>query len=135
MNRSSCENPVEDESQQARLRGRCSLSVARAAAVAVLTGADRHAHVIPGWGAASTFDGEDAAAIVASVFAAPGDIVRADPWDGPLVTLRSVPDAVACLRVYGLAGMAAADAAATLNLPLTLTKRGCVVYTTKDPGR
>jgi hypothetical protein len=31
--------------------------------------------------------------------------------------------------------MAAADAAATLNLPLTLTKRGCVVYTTKDPGR
>lgn len=93
------------------------------------------AHVIPGWGAASTFDGEDAAAIVASVFAAPGDSVRADPWDGPLVTLRSVPDAVACLRVYGLAGAVAAAAAATLDLPLTLTKRGCVVYTTKDPGR
>ena len=93
------------------------------------------AHVIPGWGAASTFDGEDAAAIVASVFAAPGDSVRADPWDGPLVTLRSVPDAVACLRVYGLAGAVAAGAAATLDLPLTLTKRGCVVYTTKDPGR
>jgi SAM-dependent methyltransferase len=93
------------------------------------------AHVIPGWGAASTFDGEDAAAIVASVFAAPGDTVQTDPWDGPLVTLRSVPDAVACLRVYGLAGAVAADAAATLDLPLTLTKRGCVVYTTKDPGR
>ena len=93
------------------------------------------AHVIPGWGAASTFDGEDAAAIVASVFAAPGDSVQADPWDGPLVTLRSVPDAVACLRVYGLAGAVAAGAAATLDLPLTLTKRGCVVYTTKDPGR
>ena len=72
---------------------------------------------------------------MASVFAAPGDTVRADPWDGPLVTLRSVPDAVACLRVYGLAGMAARDAAATLNLPLTLTKRGCVVYATKEPGR
>ena len=93
------------------------------------------AHVIPDWGAASTFDGEDAAAIVASVFAAPGDSVRADPWDGPLVTLRSVPDAVACLRVYGLAGAVAAGVAATLDLPLTLTKRGCVVYTTKDPGR
>jgi SAM-dependent methyltransferase len=93
------------------------------------------AHVIPGWGAASTFDGEDAAAIVASVFAAPGDTVQTDPWDGPLVTLRSVPDAVACLRVYGLAGAVAADAAATLDLPLTLTKRGCVVYATKDPGR
>jgi SAM-dependent methyltransferase len=93
------------------------------------------AHVIPGWGAASTFDGEDAAAIVASVFAAPGDTVQADPWDGPLVTLRSVPDAVACLRVYGLAEGVAEDAAATLDLPLTLTKRGCVVYATKDPGR
>jgi SAM-dependent methyltransferase len=89
------------------------------------------ARVIPGWGAASTFDGEDAPAIVASVFAAPGDVVRADPWDGPLVTLRSVPEAVACLRVYRLAEADAADAAARLDLPLTLTKRGCVIYATK----
>lgn len=93
------------------------------------------ARVIPGWGAASTFDGEDAAAIVAAVFAAPGDMVQADPWDGPLVTLTSVPYAVACLRVYGLAEAAAAAAAATLDLPLTLTKRGCVVYATKDSAR
>jgi SAM-dependent methyltransferase len=91
------------------------------------------ARVIPGWGAASPFDGEDAAAIVASVFAAPGDAVQPDPWDGPLVTLGSVPDAAACLRVYGLGEVAAADAAGTLDLPLTLTKRGCVVYATKAP--
>ena len=93
------------------------------------------ARVVPDWGAASTFDGEDAPAIVASVFAAPGDTVQADPWDGPLVTLTSVPAAVACLRVYGLAQAYAADAAATLDLPLTLTKRGCVVYATKDSAR
>jgi hypothetical protein len=71
---------------------------------------------------------------VASVFAAAGDTVQADPWDGPLVTLATVPDAVACLRVHGLSEAAAADAAATLDLPLTLTKRGCVVYATKVPG-
>ncbi len=89
------------------------------------------AHVIPGWGSAGTFDGEDAAAIVASVFDAPGDIVAPDRWDGPLVTLSSVSDAAACLRVYRVGEEAAADAAATLDLPLTLTKRGCVVYATK----
>lgn len=76
------------------------------------------ARVVPASGAASTFDGEDAFAIVGSVFAAPGDVVQADPWDGPLVTLTSVPAAVACLRVYGLAPAAAVAAAAMLDLPL-----------------
>lgn len=89
------------------------------------------ARVVPGWGAASPFDGEEAEAIVASVFAAPGDTVQPDPWDGPLVTLGSVPDAAACLRVHGLGEVAALAAAATLDLPLTLTKRGCVVYAAK----
>jgi SAM-dependent methyltransferase len=89
------------------------------------------AQAVPGWGAASPFDGEDAEAIVASVFAAPGDTVQTQRWDGPLVTLSSVPDAAACLRVYGLSLTTAADIAATLKLPLTLTKRGCIVYATK----
>jgi SAM-dependent methyltransferase len=92
------------------------------------------ARVIPGWGNASPFDGEDAEAVVASVFDAPGDTVQADPWDSPLVTLCSIPDAVACLRVYGLSEAAAAHAAARLDLPLTLTKRGCVVYAAKAAG-
>lgn len=91
------------------------------------------ARVIPGWGTATPFDGEDAEAIVASVFNAPGDTVIADRWDSPLVTLSSVPHAVACLRVHRLSEAAAADTAATLNLPLTLTKRGCLVYATKAP--
>jgi hypothetical protein len=89
------------------------------------------AHLIPDWGAAFTFDGEDAAAIVASVFDAPGDVLEPDPWDGPYVTLSSVSDAVAYLRVHRLSEDAAADAAVTLDLPLTLTARGCVVYATK----
>lgn len=89
------------------------------------------AHVIPGWGAASPFDGEDAEAIVTSVF---GDgAVESDRWDGPLVTLSCVADATACLRVHGLGEADTADAAARLNLPLTLTKRGRVVYATKLP--
>ena len=89
------------------------------------------ARAVPGWGAASPFDGEDAELIVASVFAAPGDTVRAERWDGLRLTLSSVPEVTARLRVYGLSEAAAADIAATLNLPVTLTKRGCIVYATK----
>jgi SAM-dependent methyltransferase len=92
------------------------------------------AQVIPGWGTGTTFDGEDAAAIVASVFSAPGDTVETDRWDGPLVTLGSVADAAAFLRVHRLAEEAAAGVAATLDLPMTLTMRGCVVYATKAAG-
>jgi SAM-dependent methyltransferase len=89
------------------------------------------AHVVPGWGAASPFDGEDAEAIVASAFAAPGDTVESERWDGPLVTLSSVGDAAARLRLHGLGPADAIRIAATLELPLTLTVRGCVVYATK----
>jgi SAM-dependent methyltransferase len=90
------------------------------------------ARVIPGWGTGTTFDGEDAAAIVASVFCAPGDTVETDRWDGPLVTLGSAADAAAFLRVHRLDEAAAAEAAAALVLPMTLTMRGCVVYATKE---
>jgi SAM-dependent methyltransferase len=89
------------------------------------------ARVIPGWGTGTTFDGEDAAGIVASVFCAPGDTVETDRWDGPLVTLGSAADAAAFLRVHRLDEVAAAAAAASLDLPMTLTMRGCVVYATK----
>ena len=89
------------------------------------------AQVIPGWGTGGTFDGEDAAAIVASVFSAPGDTVETDRWDGPLVTLGSAGEAAAFLRVHRLDEQAAAAVAAGLDLPMTLTMRGCVVYATK----
>lgn len=89
------------------------------------------AQVIPGWGTGTTFDGEDAEAIVASLFSAPGDTVETDRWDGPAVTLASAADAAAFLRVHRLDQKAAADVAAGLDLPITLTMRGCVVYATK----
>jgi SAM-dependent methyltransferase len=89
------------------------------------------AGLVPGWGAPSTFDGEDAPAIVESVFGAPGDHVDVQRWDGPLVTLAAPEHAVSFLRVHGLSEDAAADAASTLSLPLPLTMRGCFVYAAK----
>ena len=89
------------------------------------------APVLPSWGARSTFDAEDAPAIVGSVFGAPGDRVEVDPWDGPLRTLATAGEAVTILRCYGMTDDEARRAAAALDLPLTLTMRGCVVYATK----
>jgi SAM-dependent methyltransferase len=89
------------------------------------------ARLLPDWGRPSTFDGEDAPAIVASVFSRPGDLVEVDRWDGPLVTLEDLDHAAGFLRVHGLSREAARAAAATLDLPLALTVRGCVVYATR----
>jgi len=91
------------------------------------------APVLPRWGARSTFDGEDAGAIVASVFSAPGDRVEVERWDDPLVTLWAVGHAAGFLRVHGMSDAEAAATASTLDLPLTLTMRGCFVYATKAP--
>lgn len=93
------------------------------------------AGVVPHWGRPSPFDGEDAAAIVGSVFDAPGDIVRVERWDGPFVTLSGPAEAASFLRVHGMSEHAARAAAATLDLPLALTMRGCLVYATKAPER
>jgi SAM-dependent methyltransferase len=90
------------------------------------------ARVLPDWGAASTFDGEDAMAIVAKIFNAPGDTVEEDRWDGTAIPLTTLADATARLRIYGLTEEAAAVKAATLDLPLTLTARGSVVYARKS---
>jgi SAM-dependent methyltransferase len=89
------------------------------------------APVLPHWGAGSTFDGEDAGAIVSSVFNAPGDQVEVERWDGHLNILSAVGHAAAFLRIHGLSEAEAAAAASTLDLPLTLTMRGCFVYATK----
>jgi hypothetical protein len=91
------------------------------------------APVLPHWGARSTFDGEDATAIVTSVFSAPGDRVEVERWDGHLNILSAAAHAAAFLRVYGMSEAAATAAASTLDLPLTLTMRGCIVYASKAP--
>jgi SAM-dependent methyltransferase len=89
------------------------------------------AHVIPDWGAPSPFDGEDAPGVVTAAFSAVGDRVEVERWDGPLVTLATTGDAFGFLRVHGLSEPAARAAADSLDLPLTLTMRGCFVYATK----
>jgi len=89
------------------------------------------APLLPEWGTRSTFDGEDAGAVVASVFGAPGDAVEVERWDGHQNLLSSLPGATAFLRVHGLGNAEAATAASSLSLPLTLTMRGCFVYATK----
>lgn len=89
------------------------------------------ADVLPGWGNTTTFDAEDAPTIVTAVFHAASDRVEVQPWDAPMHTLSATDHAVAFLRSQGMGEDAARGAAAGLNLPLTLTMRGCVVYATK----
>lgn len=89
------------------------------------------ARVRPHWGEPTTFDGEKAGAIVASVFRAPADEVRIERWDAPLITLSTAGHAASFLRAHGMSLAAAGAAARGLDLPLTLTMRGCVVYATK----
>lgn len=90
------------------------------------------AHVLPNWGAASTFDGEDAGTIVASAFDHPGDEVTVERWDAPVVTLRT-PDVVAAyLRSHGVSSdEEAQQAAGHVELPLVMQHRGSNVYATK----
>jgi SAM-dependent methyltransferase len=76
----------------------------------------------------STFDAEEAPAIVASVF---GE-VEVDAWDAPLVHL---PDHAA-VRDYLVARLVpraeAEERAAAVSVPLDVTKRGCVVYAVRS---
>jgi SAM-dependent methyltransferase len=89
------------------------------------------AGILPGRGDPSTFDGEDSPGIVAEVFSAPGDRVEVERWDAPMHTLSSAGYAASFLRSQGLTEQEARDAAADLDLPMTLTMRGCFVYATK----
>lgn len=79
----------------------------------------------------STFDAEIAPGLVGSIFAD----VEVDAWDAPLIRL---PDAAA-LRRYLVGRQMADEATATVlaarkSFPLTLTKRGAIVYGRKSAG-
>lgn len=73
----------------------------------------------------STFDAEEAPAIVASVFG-PGT-VEVEPWDGPFMVL---PDRAA-VATYVRHSQLPAGTGEKLGTPLTLTKRGCLVWARK----
>jgi SAM-dependent methyltransferase len=87
--------------------------------------------VLPLSGESGTFDGEDSPAIVADVFNGPHDQVEEVRWVGPMHTLTDSAYATAFLRTMGMSEGGASAAANQLELPMTLTMRGCFVYAIK----
>ena len=87
--------------------------------------------VLPFWGESGTFDGEDSPAIVAAVFNGPHDQVEEVRWDAPMHILIDSAYATAFLRTMGMSEEGASPAANRLELPMTLTMRGCFVYAIK----
>ena len=83
--------------------------------------------VAPGWGQPSSFDGENAEAVVRRVF----DDVEVEPWD---VIAYRFPDRGAVAEYlavfYKLPAAEARRRAAALPAPLALTKRGLYVWAT-----
>jgi SAM-dependent methyltransferase len=86
---------------------------------------------LPCWGQAGTFDGEESPTIVATAFNGPHDKVEVQKWDAPMHTLTDSAYATAFLRTMGMSEAEASVAANLLELPMTLTMRGCFVYATK----
>ena len=83
--------------------------------------------VLPGYGVPSTFDSENAAEIVGSVF---GE-VELDAWDGPYVHLPDREALALFLQGRRLSPAAAGRALDIVKTPLTLTKRGAIIYARK----
>lgn len=81
--------------------------------------------LVPGGYPPSTFDAEEACEIVASVFGSKAVEIQA--WDGPFMVL---PDQAA-VATYARHSHLPADIGASIETPLTLTKRGCLVWARK----
>ena len=80
--------------------------------------------VLPEWGSRSTLDAEDAEELIGEVF----DVVDVERWDAPLVSLRDAAAVETFLRGRGLGPQAAVEAAAGFESPMTVTKRGALVW-------
>ena len=87
------------------------------------------AEVLPAWGLRSSFDAEDAPALVGGVF----DIVDVVSWDAKLVTLPDRRAVRLFLRGRGLSELAAEECARELPVPMKLTKRGSLIWARKGP--
>lgn len=74
--------------------------------------------------APSTFDAEEAGDVVAAVF---GE-VEVEAWDAPLVTLRDREE----VRRYLVQQMGDPRRALDVEVPVTVTKRGCLVWARKS---
>lgn len=80
--------------------------------------------VLPEWGSRSTFDAEDAAKVIGQLF----DVVDVERWDAPLVSLRDAAAVEKFLRGRGLSPEAAAETVPAFEPPMTVTKRGALVW-------
>jgi SAM-dependent methyltransferase len=83
--------------------------------------------VLPGWGGESSFDAENGIDQLATVF----PDLETQVWDEPMVTLNDLAAATLFLRGRGLSESAAPEAAATLSLPMRVTKRGILAIARK----
>jgi SAM-dependent methyltransferase len=73
----------------------------------------------------TTFDAEEAGDIVADVFGAPN--TKIERWDVPLVQLGDRDEVAAYARSHLLSASTVED----VQTPLTLTKRGCLIWARK----
>ncbi len=83
--------------------------------------------VLPGWGEPFSFDAETAADVVAEQFS----ITEVLRWDTAVVRLPDVAAVRLFLRGRGLSDVAAAEEAARRHCPLSVTKRGCLIWAQK----
>jgi len=72
----------------------------------------------------SAFDSEFAPDMVSEVFGK----VEVDRWDMPAATLPDTEAVALFLRGRRMSGEEAAKLARTIEVPVTLTKRGCLVW-------
>lgn len=79
----------------------------------------------------STFDAELAPGLVGQYF----DNVEIDSWDGPYWLLPDTEAVTRALLGRGLPPDEASRRAATVDTPLSVTKRGAIVYGRKPPQR
>jgi SAM-dependent methyltransferase len=77
----------------------------------------------------TTFDAEEAPDLVADVFGA--DRVEVERWDGPFTVLPDRDAVKTYLRGHGISPERAAEVAASVALPFTVTKRGVLIWARK----
>ena len=82
------------------------------------------AGVLPDWGKPFSFDAEIAAVIVADHFA----ITEVITWDTPAVRLPDTAAVALFLRGRGLSADEASQQAPHWTTPMTVTKRGCLIW-------
>ena len=82
------------------------------------------AGVLPNWGRRTSFDAEEAIEIVSQAF----HVTRVISWDQPFVTLPDRDAAELFLRGRGLSEREAHRRASRLDTPMSVTKRGVLVW-------